>query len=69
MSKEVRGKFGSIEGVYKKETTGPIILKPCEHLVHIKERSMKPDIIVRIHGKDNGETSMKEHEIGSTIKK
>jgi len=69
MSKEVRGRFGPIEGTYKKEAAGPMILKPCQHLVYPKERSMKSDIMIMIHGKDSGETSVKEHEIGSMIEK
>ena len=65
MSTEFKGKFGVIEGSYKKESSVPLILKPCEHGIIKEERKLKSNLIVRVHGKDNGETSIVEHEIGS----
>ena len=67
MSAEIKGKFGVIEGSYKKESSAPLILKPCDHGIIKEERKLKSNLIVRVHGKDNGETSIVEHEIGSGI--
>ncbi|MCJ8306700.1 MAG: hypothetical protein HRU07_06585 [Nitrosopumilus sp.] len=65
MSTEIKGMFGSIQGSYKKESSAPLILKPCDHAVIKEERKLKSNLIIRVHGKDNGESSISEHEIGS----
>lgn len=62
---EIRGKFGVIEGTYKKESPAPLVSKPCEYVSIIKERALKKDIVVVIHGKANGEASITEHLVGS----
>ena len=69
MNMEIRGKFGLIEGAYRKETASPLISKPCEHVSLIKGRAFKKDILVIMHGKANGEPSVTEHLIGSGVDK
>lgn len=62
---EIRGRFGVIEGTYKTETSAPLVSKPCEHLTIVKERALRQDVLVIVHGKANGESSVTEHRIGS----
>ena len=69
MSREIRGKFGVIGGTYKKEVSAPVVSKPCEHVTMRKERALRQDIVVIIHGKANGESSVTEHLIGSGARK
>ena len=64
---EIRGRFGLIEGTYKKETAAPVVSKPCEHVLLVKERAFKKDILVIMHGKADGEASITEHVIGSGV--
>ena len=42
-----------------------MVSKPCEYVSIIKERALKKDIVVVIHGKANGEASITEHLVGS----
>ena len=64
MGREIRGRFGLIEGAYKTEASPPIISKPCEHVTLVSERSLRDDILVIIHGKEDGAASVMEHVIG-----
>ncbi len=50
----IRGRFGLIEGAYKKEAASLLVSKPCEHVLLIKERAFKKDILVIMHGKADG---------------
>ena len=69
MSREIQGKLGVIEGVYKTTTSAPLVAKPCEHVIIQKGRTLRKDIVVIIHGKDDGESSITEHVIGSDEQK
>lgn len=64
MSKEVNGGIGVIKGHYKKEASAPLIINSCQHAIIKKDRRIHRDILVVIHGKDNGESHITEHEIG-----
>ena len=68
MSTEIRGRFGPMEGTYKKESVLPIILKPCEHAVIKEERIIRHNKIIIVHGKNNGESSITEQDIGADLK-
>lgn len=67
MDMEIRGRFGLIEGAYKTETAAPLVAKPCEHVLLMKGRALKKDILVIMHGKADGEATVTEHLIGSGV--
>lgn len=69
MSREIRGKFGVFEGTYKTEVSAPVVSKPCEHVTMRKERALRQDVVVVIHGKANGESSVTEHLVGGGARK
>lgn len=64
MSTEIEGSVGPIKGKYKKESSVPIIINPCQHLVIQKNRKINPDLLLMVHGRDNGKNEIIEHEIG-----
>ena len=68
MNREIQGKFGMIEGTYKKEVSISTTLKACQHYIMKHNRKLKPDLVLAIHGDENGGHRITEHEIGSSVK-
>ena len=68
MNREIKGKFGVIEGTYKKEASISATLEACQHYILEQNRKLKSNIVLAIHGNENGEHRITEHEVGSSVK-
>lgn len=64
MTTEIEGQVGPIKGVYKIKGTAPIVIESCKHLIIFKEKTLRKDRLVIVHGKGNGDNKISEYTIG-----
>ncbi|MGI0022488.1 MAG: hypothetical protein ACRD9Q_06470 [Nitrososphaeraceae archaeon] len=54
---EVAGEYGGIGGKFKRVSSYPVVLQPCEHLVDMKKID-KTDVFLSFHGGNDGSVTI-----------
>lgn len=63
MSSEFEGRVGPVSGKYKRTGIVPHVIEPCHHLVY-REKALRKDRLLIVHGQADGENKITEHAVG-----